>query len=111
MEAGPGGGRVNRLGPCAPFPGLALFKRCSSAKATLRKAVTVLFHTGINENAAGLAYVNGLFASPDSCNFHLGGPWWQIAPQNKAGCPAGDSASLAPHDPRRLRGGFVLFER
>lgn len=85
------GGSIAPTGTLRTIAGVGKIQEVFVSKATLRKAVSVLFLTGINQRYAGLAYLEGYPPPPDSCNVHLSGPWWQIAHVNVTtmSCPRG----------------------
>ena len=85
------GGTVPPVGPLHTIKGVGKIKEVFVSKATLRKAVMVEFLTGIDQKYAGLVYLDGYPPPPDSCNVHLGGPWWQIATSDGTSCPRGYS--------------------
>ena len=84
-------GSVALVGPLAHLPGVGKIVEVIVDKFPSHKGEAVLFLTGVDANDAGLAYLNGYPPPPDSCNFHLGGPWWQISPLNVTtmGCARG----------------------
>ena len=94
-ESGPGGS-ITPKGALRNIAGIGKIQEVFVSKATLRKAVSVLFLTGVNQNYAGLAYVKLYPPPPDACGFHLSGPWWQIASVNGGNCPRGFSFTGAP---------------
>jgi hypothetical protein len=87
----PSGGNFVPVGALRHLPGVGKIVEVIVDKAPPRKGTSVLFLTGVGNNYAGLVYLDGFPPPPDSCNFHLGGPWWELAPLNDAtmGCPRG----------------------
>ena len=98
LSEGGAGGVVAPSGPLREIPGVGRIVEVIIDKATLRKSTEVLFLTGTNANYSGLAYLNGFPPPPDSCNVHLGGPWWQLASLNvqTMGCQRGFHFTGAP---------------
>ena len=87
------GGTFAPTGALRNLPGVGKIQEVVVDKATLRKAITVLFLIGIDKSYGGLAYLEGYPPPPDSCSVHLTGPWWQVTHINDStmGCPRGFS--------------------
>lgn len=98
LAKGGAGGTIAPSGVLRELPGVGKIEDIIVEKATLRKGIEVLFLTGTGANDSGLAYLDGVPPPPDSCNVHLGGPWWQITPINirTMGCPRGFNFTGAP---------------
>jgi hypothetical protein len=76
------GSPVPVVGPLRHVPGVGKIVEVIVDKFPSRKGSAVLFLTGVGINDAGLVYLNGYPAPPDSCNVHLSGPWWEVSPLN-----------------------------
>jgi hypothetical protein len=80
-------------GPLRDIPGVGMIVNIVVDKGASGHQVAVLFVTseGPGAGEAGLAYLRGYPPLPDSCNFHLSGPWWQVGLLNveSNGCARG----------------------
>ena len=86
-----------RPGPIVPsgklrdLPGVGRIVSVVVDQPTTGNREVVMFLTGVSLNEAGLAYIRGYAPPSDTCNVHLGGPWWQLVPLNvqSMSCPRG----------------------
>jgi hypothetical protein len=75
-------GPIKPSGPLRNLPGVGRIVSVIVERSNSGKEVVVLFLTGDGLNEAGLVYLNGYPPPQDTCNVHLGGPWWQVGPLN-----------------------------
>jgi hypothetical protein len=87
----PSGGNFVPVGPLSELPGVGKIVEIIVDKAPSRKGTAVFFLSALDANYAGLVYLDNFPPPEDSCNYHLGGPWWELTPLNDAtmGCPRG----------------------
>ena len=85
------GGCLRPEGEHAQLLGVGKLRAICTELGDARKDELVTFLTKIDQKETGLAYMVGFKAIPDTCNFHLGGPWWQLAPLTVStmSCPRG----------------------
>jgi len=80
-------------GPLRDIPGVGKITSVIVNKGNAGHWVAVFFVTNDVPAAgeSGLAYLRGYPPLPDTCNVHLGGPWWQIGLLNVStnGCARG----------------------
>ena len=87
------GANFTPSGSLRDIPGIGVVKEVIVDETNFRNEVMVEFLNGTDQQYAGLVYLKGLPPPPDSCNVHLSGPWWQVAPLDDADmkCPRGFS--------------------
>lgn len=90
LAKSPSGGHFVPVGALRVVPGVGKIVDVIVDKGP-HKWTAVLFLTGlgVRSNYAGLVYLDGFPPLADSCNFHLGGPWWEVSPLNVNTCARG----------------------
>ena len=78
----PAGGHLNPQGRLRALPGVGTIVEVIVDRPTPHHGSAVFFLTGVGANDAGLVYLEGLPPPQDTCNYHLGGPWWELSPMN-----------------------------
>ncbi len=87
----PSGGNFVPTGSLRDLPGVGrVFEVVVDQEPSL-KGKMVIFLTKVDGNGSGLVYLDDFPPPSDTCNFHLGGPWWELSPLNDAtmGCARG----------------------
>jgi hypothetical protein len=84
-------GPIRPTGPLKDIPGVGRIDSVIVERPAPGNRVMVLFLTVDGWNSEGLAYIKGYSPPSDTCNFHLGGPWWQLGQLNTTtmGCARG----------------------
>jgi hypothetical protein len=84
-------GPLTPSGPLRDIPGVGRIVSVVIEGPASGKKVIVLFLKSRGWNATGLAYIEGFSPPPDTCNAHIGGPWWQLGSLNTTsmGCARG----------------------
>jgi hypothetical protein len=89
----PSGGNLVPTGSLRNLPGVGRIFEVVVDQGPLRQGKMVMFLTKVDGNGAGLVYLDDFPPPSDTCNFHLGGPWWELSPlnDNTMGCSRGFS--------------------
>jgi hypothetical protein len=87
----PSGGNYRPVGEFRVLPGVGRVFDVVVDQYPRRKGKMVMFLTKVDANGAGLVYLDDFPPPSDTCDYHLGGPWWELSPLNDAtmGCARG----------------------
>jgi len=87
----PSGGNFVPTGTLRTLPGVGRVFEVVVDQGPLRPGKMVMFLTKVDGDGAGLVYLDDFPPPSDTCNFHLGGPWWELSPLNYTtmGCSRG----------------------
>jgi hypothetical protein len=78
----PSGGHLTPRGALRVLPGVGTIVEVVVDPPSSQHRSAVYFLTGVGINDAGLVYLDGMPPPSDTCNYHLGGPWWELSPLN-----------------------------
>jgi hypothetical protein len=87
----PSGGNYRPAGEFRVLPGVGRIFEVVVDQDPARKGKMVMFLTKVDGDGAGLVYLDDFPPPSDTCNYHLGGPWWELSPLNDStmGCARG----------------------
>jgi hypothetical protein len=87
----PSGGNYRPNGEFRVLPGVGRIFEVVVDQYPARQGKMVMFLTKVDANGAGLVYLDDFPPPTDTCNYHLGGPWWELSPLNDTtmGCARG----------------------
>jgi hypothetical protein len=87
----PSGGNYRPVGEFRVLPGVGRIFEVVVDQYPDRKGKMVMFLTKVDADGAGLVYLDDFPPPEDTCNYHLGGPWWELSPLNDTtmGCARG----------------------